>query len=57
MDFRITEIEKTTVDVPYAEVAERHLLRELPLWSVSEVLRVHTNVAPTGIGETIVNYT
>ena len=57
MELRITEIEKTTVDVPFADVADPHLRRELPLWSFSEVLRVRTNVGLTGVGETIIYYT
>jgi galactonate dehydratase len=57
MDFRITEIERVTVDVPFTEVAGRNMRRQLAGWSVSEVLQVKTNVGLVGIGETIVNYT
>lgn len=57
MDFRITDIEKVTVDVPFTETAGRNMRRQLDLWSVSEVLKVRTNVGLVGIGETIVHYT
>ena len=57
MDFRITDIERTTVHVPYTEAPSRNMLREIPLWGVSEVLRVRTNVGLEGIGETILFYT
>jgi L-alanine-DL-glutamate epimerase-like enolase superfamily enzyme len=57
MEFRITDIETVTVDVPFTEVAGRNMRRASLAWSVSEVVRVKTNVGLEGVGETIVNYT
>ncbi|MDA1192213.1 MAG: mandelate racemase/muconate lactonizing enzyme family protein [Candidatus Poribacteria bacterium] len=57
MEFRITEVEKITVDVPFTETAERNMIRNNAGWSVSEILRVKTNVGLEGIGETMIFYT
>ena len=57
MDFRITDIEVVTVDVPFTEVAGRNMRRGMHPWSVAEIYRVKTNVGLVGVGETIVNYT
>ena len=57
MEFRITDIEVVTVDVPFTEVAGRNMRRAMLAWSVSEIVRVKTNVGLVGVGETIVNYT
>ena len=57
MDFRITDIEVVTVDVPFTEVAGPNMRRAMLAWSVSEIVRVKTNLGLVGVGETIVNYT
>jgi L-alanine-DL-glutamate epimerase-like enolase superfamily enzyme len=54
---RITAVERVLVDVPFYEVPERNMGRELAGWHVSEVCRVRTDAGLVGYGETLPNYT
>jgi len=57
MDIRVTDIERTLVEVLHTPAAGRSMLRHIPGWTISEVLVLRTNVGLVGIGETIVHYT
>ncbi len=54
---RITAVERLLVDVPFHEVPERNMRRELAGWHISEVCRVRTDTGLVGYGETLPNYT
>lgn len=55
--YRIDRIERTTVRVPYREVPDRNMARELPHWRYSEVFEVTLASGITGFGETLLYYT
>jgi L-alanine-DL-glutamate epimerase-like enolase superfamily enzyme len=54
---RITAVDRMLVDVPFYDVPERNMGRELAGWHVSEVCRVQTDAGIVGYGETLPNYT
>jgi L-alanine-DL-glutamate epimerase-like enolase superfamily enzyme len=57
-NFRITEIERTTVQVPFTPRCQFWCAREQYNWDISEVLRVKTDVPGlVGYGETMPHYT
>lgn len=55
--FRVKHIERTTVKLPYREVVERNMARELPHWKYLEVCEVELESGKVGIGETMLFYT
>jgi len=56
-NLRIEKVERIWVEVPLKERHNRHLTRENWDWTVSEILRVHTNSELVGYGETMCYYT
>lgn len=54
---RIEKIERTTVRVPFREVPERAMSREIPHWKYSEIVEVHLKSGHVGFGETLLYYT
>ena len=55
--FKIADITRTTVRVPYRETPRRAMDRELPHWRYSEIFEVALESGKTGIGETLLFYT
>ena len=55
--FRIEAIERTTIRVPFREVPERAMDREIPHWRYSEICEVRLASGAGGIGETLIFYT
>ena len=56
-DLTVTRIDRVTVKVPYREVPERNMARELPHWKYSEICTVHLQSGHQGHGETLLYYT
>ncbi len=56
-DLTVTRIDRVTVKVPYREVPDRNMARELPHWKYSEILTVHLQGGHQGHGETLLYYT
>ena len=55
--FKIADITRTTVRVPYRETPRRAMDRELPHWRYSEIFEVELESGAVGIGETLLYYT
>ena len=55
--FVINDIRRTTVKVPYREIPQRNMDRELPHWRYSEVVEVQLGSGQVGFGETLLYYT
>ena len=53
----VAAVERTTVRMPYREVPERAMDRELPHWRWSEIFEVRLRSGHVGIGETLLWYT
>ncbi len=56
-DLTVTRIDRVTVKVPFREIPERNMSRELPHWKYSEILTVHLQSGHQGHGETLLYYT
>ncbi|MCO6456970.1 MAG: mandelate racemase/muconate lactonizing enzyme family protein [Pirellulaceae bacterium] len=56
-NFRVTDIERVTVCVPYRAVPQRNMDRELPHWRYAEIFTVHLAGGQRGYGETLLYYT
>ena len=54
---QIEKIERTTVHVPFREIPERAMSREIPHWRYSEIVEVHLKGGQVGFGETLLFYT
>lgn len=57
MDLSVRQVERFWVDVPYRKIPARHMVRELPHWTLFEICRVHLACGVTGFGETMPYYT
>lgn len=55
--FEVEKVERTTVRLPFREVPERAMDRELPHWRYSEIFRVQLRSGAVGVGETLLFYT
>lgn len=55
--FIVEKIDRVTVKVPFREVPERAMRRELPHWWYSEVFQVRLRSGKVGFGETLLYYT
>ena len=55
--FRIKDIRRTTVALPYRPVPARNMVRELPHWVYSEICEVELANGTVGFGETMLYYT
>ena len=53
----IEKIDRTTVRVPFREIPERAMSREIPHWQYSEIVEVHLKSGHVGFGETLLFYT
>ena len=51
--FRIKDIRRTTVALPYRPVPARNMARELPHWVYSEICEVELANGTVGFGETM----
>ena len=56
-DLTVSKIDRTTVRLPYRDVPERNMARELPHWRFFEVVEVHLASGHVGFGETMLYYT
>jgi galactonate dehydratase len=54
---RVEKIDRTTVCVPFREIPERAMSREIPHWKYSEIVEVHLQGGQVGFGETLLYYT
>lgn len=54
---RITGVERLLVDIPFYDVPDRNMARDVSGWHISEVCRVTTDSGLVGYGETLPNYT
>lgn len=57
MDLHVVRVERVTVKVPFREVPERNMARELPHWKYFEIFEVHLHGGHVGYGETMLYYT
>ena len=55
--FRIKDIRRTTVALPYRPVPARNMARELPHWVYTEICEVELANGTVGFGETMLYYT
>ncbi len=53
----VDKIERTTVRVPFREIPDRAMSREIPHWQYSEIVEVHLKSGHVGFGETLLFYT
>lgn len=54
---QIEKIDRTTVRVPFREIPQRAMSREIPHWQYSEIVEVHLKGGQVGFGETLLYYT
>jgi len=54
---RVTGVERLLVDIPFYDVPDRNMARDVSGWHISEVCRVTTDSDLVGYGETLPNYT
>ncbi|MCC6443868.1 MAG: mandelate racemase/muconate lactonizing enzyme family protein [Armatimonadetes bacterium] len=57
MPLKITDVERIVVNLPFTPRQEIITCREVPDWSISEVIRLTTDAGLVGYGETILIYT
>ena len=57
MDLTVRNVERFWVDVPFREIPAKHMVRELPHWTLFEICRVELACGVSGIGETMQYYT
>ena len=55
--FEVASVESTTLKVPYREIPNRAMSRELPHWKWTEILEVKLKSGVSGYGETLLYYT
>ncbi len=55
--FEIAKIERVTVKVPFREIPQRNMSREIPHWMYSEICSVTLKSGQVGHGETLLYYT
>lgn len=55
-DLRVSDVERTTVEVPFRETPKPHMNRMLPDWRYFEVCRVELACGVRGYGETMLFY-
>src|SRR5688500_15147078 len=54
---QVEKIDRTTVKVPFREIPERAMSREIPHWKYSEIVEVHLKGGQVGFGESLLYYT
>ncbi len=57
LNLEVKRVERTSIKVPYREVAARNMIRELPHWTIFEICKVTLACGVVGFGETMVYYT
>src|SRR6185437_10800614 len=57
MPTRITNVERLLVDVPFYDIPDRNMARDVSGWHIVEVCRVTSDSGMVGYGETLPNYT
>lgn len=55
-DLRVSDVDRTTVEVPFRETPKPHMDRMLPDWRFFEICRVELTCGATGYGETMLFY-
>lgn len=53
----IEQIDRVTLEVPFREIPERAMAREVPHWKYTEVFQVRLKSGQIGFGETLLFYT
>lgn len=57
MSHAVKSIERTWVDLPLRPIPARNMVREIPHWTIFEIVRVRLDSGIEGFGETMVYYT
>lgn len=57
MDLTVANVERIWIDVPFREIPAKHMVRELPHWTLFEICLVTLKCGVTGYGETMCYYT
>jgi len=57
MKLKIMDVERIIVNIPFTPRQEIITIREVPNWSISEVIRLTTDAGLVGYGETLLHYT
>jgi len=57
MNLTVKDIQRIWINLPFREVAQRNMIRELPHWTIIELCQVTLECGVTGIGETMPFYT
>src|SRR5688572_30050879 len=57
MNLTVQHVERIPISVPFREVPQRNMVRELPHWTLFELCRVTLAGGVTGFGETMQYYT
>jgi L-alanine-DL-glutamate epimerase-like enolase superfamily enzyme len=57
VDLTVESVERTWVDVPLRPLPARHMVREIPHWTLFEICRVRLACGVVGFGETMCYYT
>ncbi len=57
MNLTVKDIQRIWVNLPFREVPQRNMIRELPHWTIVQLCQVTLENGVTGIGETIPFYT
>ena len=55
--FKVNRIDRIPVEVPFRQVPERNMARELPHWKYFEIFEVELHSGQVGYGETMLWYT
>ena len=57
MSHVVKHVKRTWVDLPLREIPARNMVREIPHWTIFEIVEVTLDSGVVGIGETMVYYT
>ena len=57
MNLTVSKIERIWIDVPFRALPAKHMVRELPHWTLFEISLVTLKCGVTGFGETMCYYT
>jgi L-alanine-DL-glutamate epimerase-like enolase superfamily enzyme len=57
MDLEVVSVDRTWLDIPYREIPAKHMVRELPHWTLFEICIVELRCGVRGFGETMCFYT
>lgn len=57
MDLTVVHVDRTWVDVPFRDIPAKHMIREIPHWTLFEICTVKLACGVSGYGETMCYYT